>query len=58
MQFTESDTGAPITPEMLQSLISALSHSKEVNSDGAEFAVRSDHLNSAISVLEQLVAQL
>lgn len=59
MQFEEADTGAPITAEMLRNLVEALGQSPETDFQfGVEFIVHADRLNDAISILEQLAAQM
>lgn len=59
MQLRERDTHAAVTPEMLRKLVESLKQSPDTDQGfGAEFAVRADHLDDAISLLEQVANQL
>jgi hypothetical protein len=59
MNLYEPDTAAHITPEMINDLVEALGQSPEVDKGfGAEFIVRADRLQFAISILEQVAHQL
>lgn len=59
MRIHERDTSAPVTPEMVRTLVESLKQSPEIDQGfGTEFAVRADRLDDAISMLEQVANQL
>lgn len=59
MNLYEPDTAAIVTPNMIYQLVEALGKSPETgDADGSAFIVRADHLQQAITLLEQVAHQL
>ena len=58
MQFFEPATGAELSADLIERLAAQMGKCRDLGTDGVEFVIDTTTLSYAISVLEQLAAQM